>query len=42
MKANDVRMVERVGTEAKFGFKAHPHMLRLATILSMAISTAPA
>jgi site-specific recombinase XerD len=23
-------MIERAGTEAKFGFKAHPHMLRHA------------
>ena len=24
------RMIEQAGTEAKFGFKAHPHMLRHA------------
>ena len=28
--AGFARMVERAGTEAKFGFKAHPHMLRHA------------
>ena len=28
--AGFARMLERVGTEAKFGFKAHPHMLRHA------------
>ena len=28
--AGFARMIERAGTEAKFGFKAHPHMLRHA------------
>src|SRR5258708_3703999 len=28
--AGFARMVERAGSEAKFGFKAHPHMLRHA------------
>jgi site-specific recombinase XerD len=28
--AGFARMVERAGTEAKLGFKAHPHMLRHA------------
>jgi site-specific recombinase XerD len=28
--AGFARMVERAGTEAKFAFKAHPHMLRHA------------
>jgi type 1 fimbriae regulatory protein FimB/type 1 fimbriae regulatory protein FimE len=28
--AGFARMVERAGVEAKFGFKAHPHMLRHA------------
>ena len=28
--AGFARMIERVGAEAKFGFKAHPHMLRHA------------
>jgi site-specific recombinase XerD len=28
--AGFARMLERAGTEAKFGFKAHPHMLRHA------------
>jgi site-specific recombinase XerD len=26
--AGFARMVERAGTEAKLGFRAHPHMLR--------------
>ena len=29
-------MVERAGTEAKLGFKAHPHMLRHATCYALA------
>lgn len=28
--AGFARMIERAGDEAKFGFKAHPHMLRHA------------
>jgi type 1 fimbriae regulatory protein FimB/type 1 fimbriae regulatory protein FimE len=34
--AGFARMVERAGTEAKFGFKVHPHMLRHATGYALA------
>jgi integrase len=34
--AGFARMVERAGTEAKLGFKAHPHMLRHATGYALA------
>jgi integrase len=34
--AGFARMVERVGTEAKLGFKAHPHMLRHACGFALA------
>jgi type 1 fimbriae regulatory protein FimB/type 1 fimbriae regulatory protein FimE len=34
--AGFARMVERAGVEAKFGFKAHPHMLRHATGYALA------
>jgi len=34
--AGFARMVERAGTEAKLGFKAHPHMLRHACGYSLA------
>ena len=34
--AGFARMVERAGSEAKFGFKAHPHMLRHACGFALA------
>ena len=34
--AGFARMVERVGVEARFGFKAHPHMLRHACGFALA------
>lgn len=34
--AGFARMVERAGSEAKLGFKAHPHMLRHATGYALA------
>ena len=34
--AGFARMVERAGVEAKFGFKAHPHLLRHATGYALA------
>jgi type 1 fimbriae regulatory protein FimB/type 1 fimbriae regulatory protein FimE len=34
--AGFARMVERAGTQAKLGFKAHPHMLRHATGYALA------
>jgi type 1 fimbriae regulatory protein FimB/type 1 fimbriae regulatory protein FimE len=34
--AGFARMVERAGTEAEFGFKAHPHMLRHACGFALA------
>jgi hypothetical protein len=39
--AGFARMVERAGTEAKLGFKAHPHMLRHATGLSSLMTATP-
>jgi type 1 fimbriae regulatory protein FimB/type 1 fimbriae regulatory protein FimE len=34
--AGFARMVERAGADAKFGFKAHPHMLRHACGFALA------